>query len=432
MPTQRPALRRNSGPRRGGGTDVVEDVQTLIGQAKTARQAGRAEEAESILARAVAIKPESGPAWNLLGVTQLEAGRTRDAVHSLSCAVRADPAAPFGWFNLARAQRALGDSPAELRALDEALSRDAYFLPAILAKGEALSALGREAEAIELYRLLFDGLGDTAEFPESIQRQLADARELIARHGVGRIDAFTKRLADVAARFPDADLSRACAFAENVAGIRKVYQQQPTAGHFPYLPAIEFFDRALFPWFSELESHTDAMRQELLSLWAEDDPSFRPYIERPPGTPLGQWAELNHSPRWSAFFFWENGIRNDANCARCPRTAAAIESLPMLDIPGKSPTAMFSILKPHTRIPAHTGSTNARTTIHLALVVPPGCGFRVGAETREWQEGEAWAFDDTIEHEAWNNSDSPRAILIIDGWNPLLSEAEREAVRLVG
>jgi aspartate beta-hydroxylase len=132
------------------------------------------------------------------------------------------------------------------------------------------------------------------------------------------------------------------------------------------------------------------------------------------------------------YFFWENGRRDDANCARCPRTAAAIESLPVLDIPGKGPTAMYSILKPHTRIPPHTGTTNARTTIHLPLVVPPGCGFRVGAEVREWREGEAWAFDDTIEHEAWNDSDSPRAILIIDGWNPLLTEAEREVVRKVG
>jgi aspartyl/asparaginyl beta-hydroxylase (cupin superfamily) len=66
------------------------------------------------------------------------------------------------------------------------------------------------------------------------------------------------------------------------------------------------------------------------------------------------------------------------------------------------------------------------------LVVPPDCGFRVGAETREWKEGQCWAFDDTIEHEAWNNSDQPRTILILDVWNPLLTEAEREFVRRLG
>ncbi len=175
------------------------------------------------------------------------------------------------------------------------------------------------------------------------------------------------------------------------------------------------------------------MQEEILGLWAENaEEGFRPYVIHPPGVPLGQWAELNHSPRWSAWFFWENGVRNDANCARCPKTTAVLDTLPLLDIPSKGPTAMFSILEPHTRIPPHTGTSNTRTTIHLPLVVPPGCGFRVGAETREWHEGEAWAFDDTIEHEAWNDSDRPRAILIIDSWNPLLTEAEREVVRRIG
>ncbi len=41
---------------------------------------------------------------------------------------------------------------------------------------------------------------------------------------------------------------------------------------------------------------------------------------------------------------------------------------------------------------------------------------------------EAWVFDDTIEHEAWNDSDELRIILIFDVWNPFLSEAERELI----
>jgi aspartyl/asparaginyl beta-hydroxylase (cupin superfamily) len=66
------------------------------------------------------------------------------------------------------------------------------------------------------------------------------------------------------------------------------------------------------------------------------------------------------------------------------------------------------------------------------LVVPEGCGFRVGGETREWRPGQAWAFDDTIEHEAWNDSDKPRAILILDVWNPLLTGPEQVAIRSLG
>ena len=125
-------------------------------------------------------------------------------------------------------------------------------------------------------------------------------------------------------------------------------------------------------------------------------------------------------------------MRQDANLAACPRSAELLASLPLLDIAGKAPSVMFSVLAPRTRIPAHHGSSNVRVTVHLPLIVPPGCGFRVGGETREWREGKAWAFDDTIEHEAWNDSDQPRIILILDAWNPYLTEAERAAVRVVG
>lgn len=69
--------------------------------------------------------------------------------------------------------------------------------------------------------------------------------------------------------------------------------------------------------------------------------------------------------------------------------------------------------------------TNSRAIIHLPLIVPDGCAFRVGGETRQWKEGEAFAFDDTIEHEAWNRSEKPRVVLIFDVWNPHLSPAEQ-------
>lgn len=86
---------------------------------------------------------------------------------------------------------------------------------------------------------------------------------------------------------------------------------------------------------------------------------------------------------------------------------------------------MFSTLAPRTRIPPHTGTSNVRTTVHLPLVLPEGCGFRVGSQTRERRVGQAWTFDDTIEHEAWNDSDQPREVLFLDAGNPPLTEAER-------
>ena len=410
---------------------ISGEARKVLARAGQARQAGRPAEAKALLEELVASEG-SGPAWNLLGLVHLDRGDVPAAIESLERAVATDPQPPAVWFNLASAHAAAGDHAAALDKLDQAIAREAYFLPALLAKGTALIKLGRRDEALDLYRGVLPGLPDDSAFPPAIRAGLEEARSLVAADAAQRSDAYLAALDRIAAEHPGADLRRARAFAEQRAGRRRVYLQQPTGGHFPYLPAIEFFDRELFPWLEALEAQTPAIRGELLSLWAEDDPSFRPYVAFDATTPVNQWAELNHSPRWSAWFLWENGERIDANCARCPATAAAVERVPLIDIPGKAPSVMFSILQPHTRIPAHTGSSNARTTVHLPLVVPEGCGFRVGAEVREWRVGEAWAFDDTIEHEAWNDSDQVRAILILDVWNPLLSEAERAAVRAFG
>jgi aspartyl/asparaginyl beta-hydroxylase (cupin superfamily) len=85
-------------------------------------------------------------------------------------------------------------------------------------------------------------------------------------------------------------------------------------------------------------------------------------------------------------------------------------------------------LTPGARIPPHTGVTNTRLIVHLGIAVPDRCSFRVGNDTREWRRGKAWVFDDTIEHEARNDSDRTRVVLIFDIWNPYLSAAERDLV----
>ena len=112
----------------------------------------------------------------------------------------------------------------------------------------------------------------------------------------------------------------------------------------------------------------------------------------------------------------------------CPQTAALLDELPLADQPGYAPTAMFSALEAHTRIPPHTGSTNVRLLCHLPLILPGPAFFRVGAETRAWEIGQGWVFDDTIEHEAWNDADELRVILIFDLWNPFIEEGEKPLI----
>ena len=251
------------------------------------------------------------------------------------------------------------------------------------------------------------------------------ARAFVATRNQQLSDAFATELAGDLAAASTRDQRRIGAAIDVMLGRRQVYTNQCFGLHYPFLPADEFFDREHFPWLAELESHTEAIRAEVVALLASDDPGLSPYVTMPPGTPRNVWTDLNHSAAWSALHLWRDGERIDEACARAPKTATLVEKLPLATVPGRAPTVFFSILQAGKHIPPHTGVTNTRTIIHLPLIVPPGCAFRVGGETREWREGEAFAFDDTIEHEAWNRSDQDRAVLILDCWNPHLSEHER-------
>jgi aspartyl/asparaginyl beta-hydroxylase (cupin superfamily) len=213
-----------------------------------------------------------------------------------------------------------------------------------------------------------------------------------------------------------------------VSGLSKPYPQEALFLTVPRLPPIPFLDRSHFPWLAGLENATDMIRDELQAALSQSWALFDPYIDRRPGEPVNQWAKLNHSRDWSTMHLWRDGVRNEPACAQCPKTAALLDELPLARQVGFGPTAMFSVLQPHTHIPPHTGSTNARLICHLPLIVPPKCLYRVGFERREWKLGEAFVFDDTIEHEAFNNSDEVRVVLIFDVWNPLLTPAERDVV----
>jgi len=236
-------------------------------------------------------------------------------------------------------------------------------------------------------------------------------------------------LKELRARFPDEPLHRFEQCVDIMLQKRRIYRQQPTFMYFPELPAIEFYDRESFPWLETIEAAADDIRGELLEVLT-DKTDIEPYVVLPKGAAgVDQWRELNNSRRWSVYSLWNEGKAFPGHIARCQKTVAALGKAPLWDIPGYGPTALFSILDAKTRIPAHTGPVNTRLVVHLPLIVPPGCGFRVGGQTREWHPGEAFVFDDSIDHEAWNDSEVPRAVLIFSIWKPFLSEAERELTR---
>jgi len=205
------------------------------------------------------------------------------------------------------------------------------------------------------------------------------------------------------------------------------WPQLPQTYFYPDLPLVGYADAAQFDWREALEAQTGSILEEALSLMA-DARSFTPYVQQQADRPQGDVHGLLGNSDWSTWELTDGGAVSDERAALVPRTHAALDALPLCRISSRAPTLMFSLLRPHSRIPAHTGMINARFICHLPLVVPDGCGFRVGGETREWREGELMVFDDSVEHEAWNDSNLDRLILIFDVWRPEVTETERSQI----
>lgn len=359
-----------------------------------------------------------------------EALQRRDPMGALTLLQQAEIESPSVQLSLdkALAFRMLDRPLDALGALEAALVREPANFLALLSKGATLEQLGRSKQAVQAYKAAIAVAPPHEHLPPSIVAVLEKARTFVGTAASTLSAHLASATEAVRAQFPHEDLSRFDESLEIYAGVREPFVQKPLLFHFPQLPPIPFYNRSLFPWLQDLEGATDVVREEFLALQGIALDEFAPYIDFPPGAPVNQWGELNHSRRWSSFFLWRGGKRQDRACALCPRTAALLESLPMAQQPGYAPTAMFSVLDARTRIPPHTGSTNVRLVVHLPLVLPGPARFRVGNVTREWKMGEAWVFDDTIEHEAVNDAETPRTILILDVWNPFLSEAERALV----
>ncbi|HEU0134736.1 MAG TPA: aspartyl/asparaginyl beta-hydroxylase domain-containing protein [Allosphingosinicella sp.] len=166
---------------------------------------------------------------------------------------------------------------------------------------------------------------------------------------------------------------------------------------------------SLFPWIARLEARWPEIREEVDALLAREEgipplAAISPDHRRiaPPG-------------KWRSFFLWGYGYRNAENCARCPKTAAAVAAIPGLN------SAFFSILAPGAHIPRHRGVTKAILTAHLGLIVPKrreACRMQVDRQILRWDEGRTLVFDDTYHHEVWNDTDEHRVILLIQFRRP--------------
>ena len=332
-----------------------------------------------------------------------------------------------------RAERRLEEAEAAFR---EAIRLDAQMPAAHLQLGQLLESSGRATEAVGAYfraLMIAQGRGlwlDEASTPPGLRADVLHAMAVVREQ---RVPVLMGLMEPLEARFGREAMTRVRAGLAHHLGAEahppQDARQAPRFLHIPGLPATPWFDRGLFPWLPALEAAFAAMREEAMAVLAQRD-GVRPFLQAPDGTSLEPYLGGDQA-RWDAYFFYRDGQHHADAAQQAPRTAAALETLPLVRIHEHAPEICFSILAPGTHIKPHYGVTNARVVVHLPLVVPDGCTLTVGGDERHWREGEAWAFDDTFLHEARNASGDTRVILLMDAWNPHLTEAERVAVKAI-
>lgn len=171
-----------------------------------------------------------------------------------------------------------------------------------------------------------------------------------------------------------------------------------------------FFELERFPWVAHVEQSWTAIREEVEQLLEDQAalPNFQDISK--------DQIEITDDDRWKTLFLYGYGFEAKLGVEMCPQTAAL-----MREIPGMK-TAMISILAPRKHLLAHRGPYKGVLRYHLGLVVPEdaeACRIRVGDDIRHWRAGKSMIFDDTFNHEVWNDTDETRVVLFVDVLRPL-------------
>jgi ornithine lipid ester-linked acyl 2-hydroxylase len=174
---------------------------------------------------------------------------------------------------------------------------------------------------------------------------------------------------------------------------------------------VTFFEPERYPWVAPVEAEWLAIRKELDALLVRRDeiPNFQDLSEKQ--------KVLTEGDQWKTFFLYGYGLEAEENCKRCPETVRILKRIPNMK------SAMFSILAPKKHIPPHRGMWKGMLRYHLGLIIPGpkgSCRIRVGKEIRTWEEGKSLVFDDSHEHEVWNDSDAYRVVLFVDVLRPVI------------
>ncbi len=329
---------------------------------------------------------------------------------------------------LAQACMLAADGAAAHRALDQVLTTEPTNLYALIMRGDLYRDADNPRAAVSWYHAALAQAPRAGALPPDLLDALRRVEGAVTQAGAVFQASLNDALADAGLGAP-APGTRLAEAMDILAGNAEVHLQQPTNFYYPGLAPRPFFDRETFDWVPGLEARTDAIRRELEQILA-DDGALSPYVKAEADRPAKQHALLG-DPAWSAFHLFQDGQPLAEHSARCPETIVALADLPLPRIAGRSPTAMFSVLRAGTHIPPHHGMLNTRLICHLPLIVPRDCRLRVGNVVQVVQPGRMLIFDDSIQHEAWNDSDQTRVVLLFEIWRPDLDVAERQALTVL-
>ncbi len=362
------------------------------------------------------------------GLEALRRGDNQGAFDALRAAATAGSADRDVHFALALVARALKHHGDALEASERVIGFEPRNVQALIIKADALKGLGRERAASSAY-LMAVKAAPAQGLPPALAQDVARAKAACATATRHYEDFLRERAAD--AGFNDrTGQSRVGQALDLMFGRKQIFVQQPLKFYFPELPQIQFYDPAVFPWRETVEATTGAVKDEALAAW-QGGAGLEPYVPETSLRPHVANRALMGNADWTAYHLYQEGERQPDNAARCPRTMETLALAPQPDIPGNSPTALYSVLRPGMHIPPHTGMMNMRLICHLPLVVPDGCTLRVGNQERAWHEGALLIFDDSIEHEARNTGQETRIVLLFDIWRPELTEEERHFVSAI-
>lgn len=364
------------------------------------------------------------------GYAALQSARFQDAIDVFNTLSEDDTADPRICLGLAIANRAVGDFKACLTAIDAYLAQDKSQPSAFVIRGDALKGLGEQRRAVAAYMVALQSVSPGTNIDARTQQELQRAQAECAA-AKGLYESYLRdHVKGALGSGVEAAGTRSSHALDLIFGKRQIYQQQPHRFYFPEMPQRQFYERSEFDWADALEAASAQIKAEYTALAAEEG-RFGAYVTDDGREPHLRQHTLTNNKNWSAIHLIRNGERFEENIAQTPRTMAALDHAPIPDVVGQSPSALFSRLLPGAHIPPHNGLTNTRLICHLPLILPGQCTIRVGNETRSWQGGQLLIFDDSIQHEARNASNAPRAVLIFDIWRPELSEDERALVKSV-